>query len=222
MLHGSRGTHQELRPLAEAMTEFCSPILLNLLGHGGRDIPDLLTVKGMAGDVLEQMDTHGIKSTYCFGYSFGGYVALYLARHFPERIKGVCTLATKVNFDEQTVSLWTRLSGVQRIRNLQRDIMDQRHPGQDWDRLVEGLVNLYRRLGTMPELSADDFARITVPSLIISADKDQLVPWPEALALAYSIPNGQGFTFAGMAHPFSLIPPPFLATVIGKWLASRQ
>lgn len=218
MLHGSRGTYQELLPVAEALTEYRNPFLPNLLGHGGRDIPVCFSVKDMAEDVLTQMDAHDIDVMHCFGYSFGGYVALYLARHFPQRIKSVCTLATKVHFDEQTVALWTKLSSVDRVQSRQNDLMNQRHPGQDWERLVEGLAALYRQLGAMPELSSQDFSRITVPTLTISADKDQLVPWSESLQLAYSMPKGQGFTFAGQAHPLSVIPVGLLATVIGKWL----
>jgi pimeloyl-ACP methyl ester carboxylesterase len=220
MLHGSRGTYRELLPVAEALREYCNPILPNMLGHGGRDIPARFSVKEMAEDVLVQMDAHGVEAMHCFGYSFGGYVALYLARHFPERIKGVCTLATKVRFDEQTISLWTKLSSVDRVRGRQSDLMDQRHPGQEWERLVEGLAALYRRLGEMPELSVHDLANITVPALTISADKDQLVPWSESLELGYSMPKSQGFTFAGQAHPLSIVPTGLLASVIGRWLTS--
>lgn len=222
MLHGSRGTYQELLPVAEALTGFCNPILPNLLGHGGRDIPACFSVRDMAEDVLAQMDAHGIEAMHCFGYSFGGYVALYLARHFPHRINGVCTLATKIRFDAQTVTLWTRLSSVPRVRERQNDLMNQRHPGQDWVRLVEGLASLYRRLGTTPELSDRDLSSIDIPTLTIAADKDQLVPWQESLELAYSMPRGHGYTFAGQAHPISVVPADFLATIIGKWLEAIE
>jgi len=218
LLHGSRGSTQELLPFAEQLVGACNPILPNLLGHGGRPIPERFTVREMALDILAQMDENGVESTYLFGYSFGGYVALYLARHAPQRIRGVCTLATKFVFDPHTVDLFTHLSSVERIRNQQKDIMDQRHPGQNWDRLVSGLADLYRQLGQTPELSDDDLRGIRVPTLVISANDDQLVPWSESLRLAYRMPHGQGFTFAGKAHPLDIIPVPFLASVIGAWL----
>lgn len=220
LLHGSRGTCQELLPLAQAMADKCTPMLPNLLGHGGRPIPDSFTVRAMASDILEQMDSQGISTAYLFGYSFGGYLALYLARHAPERILGVCTLATKFVFDRHTVALFTQLSSVDRILNRQRALMDQRHPGQDWSRLVNGLADLYRRLGQTPALTDADLEGITIPTLTISANNDQLVPWLESLKVGYLMPKGQGFTFAGKAHPLEVVPVPFLAAVVGKWLES--
>jgi pimeloyl-ACP methyl ester carboxylesterase len=222
MLHGSRGTLQQLSPLAEATKPYCSPLLINLQGHGGRPVPDRFTVESMARDVLQQMDGRQIEQTYLFGYSFGGYIALYLAKHAPDRIRGVCTLSVKVDFDQKTVALWTRLSSADRIRRLQKDVMDERHPGQDWDRLVNGLADLYRQLGETPTLTDDDFRAINIPTLIMAASNDQLVPWLESLHLTYLMPKGQGFTFAGEAHPIDVIPPEFLASVIGGWLASLR
>ena len=218
LLHGSRGSTQELLPFAQNMVNTCNPILPNLLGHGGRPIPEQFTVHEMALDILQQMDAHAIESTYLFGYSFGGYIALYLAKLAPGRIRGVCTLATKFLFDKHTVDLFTHLSSVERIRSQQKELMDQRHPGQNWDRLVSGLADLYRQLGQTPALTEDDLRDITVPTLVISANDDQLVPWSESLKLAYRIPHGQGFTFAGKAHPIDIIPVPFLASVISTWM----
>jgi len=220
MLHGSRGTYQELLPLANALTPVCTPILPNLIGHGGREIPDSLSVREIAEDIVQQMDRHHVEKACCFGYSFGGYVALFLARHFPERISGVCTLATKVRFDAETVKLWTKLSSAERIRHLQAEQMNQRHPGQNWDRLVDGLACLYSQLGEKPELGDDDWPRIKVPVLVMSADHDQLVSWEESLSLGFALPRGHSFTFAGQAHPFSVMPPSFLAGVIKRWLSS--
>jgi pimeloyl-ACP methyl ester carboxylesterase len=207
-------------PFAEAMTKVSVPCVLNLLGHGGRDIPERFTVHDMASDILQQMDYHAIETAYLFGYSFGGYIALYLARHAPERILGVCTLATKFVFDEHTVGLFTHLSSIDRVRNLQKDSMDELHPGQDWSRLVNELAQLYRELGQTPALTESDLYAITIPTLIMSAHEDQLLPWSEALRLANLIPKGQGFTFAGKAHPFNILPAPFLASVVSNWLES--
>lgn len=218
LLHGARGFNKEFLPFAQALTGVCAPTALNMVGHGGREIPDVFTLPAMAQDVLSQMDALGIKSAYFFGYSIGGYLALYLARHAPERVLGVCTLATKFVFDVPTVKLLTHLSRVDRIQNQQKESMDERHPDRDWSALVSGLADLYRRLGEEPALTEADLARISVPTLTVSGNKDQLVPWGESLKLAYLMPKGQGFTFAGQAHPFEIMPVPFLASIVGGWL----
>src|SRR5262245_65815367 len=48
------------------------------------------------------MDGAGITRAPFFGYSMGGYVALYLALHRPERVDRVATLGTKLRWDPQT------------------------------------------------------------------------------------------------------------------------
>lgn len=221
LLHGARANTSQLAPLGGALDSHCTPFVPDLIGHGGRPIPDVFSIEALADDVLAQLDREGINATYLFGYSIGGYIALHLARHHPERVLGVITLATKIVFDPPTVDFWTHLSSVERIRDTQRDEMDRRHPGQNWDRQVSGLADMYRALGRRAPLSDHDFTRIHTPALIISASNDQLVPWPEALHLANLIPGAHGFTFAGKAHPLNMIPVEFLASIIGTWLGHR-
>lgn len=221
-LHGARGNNHVLQPLAQALNTKCIPLLPNLLGHGGRQIPDSLTVQEMSYDILKQMDSGGIETAYLFGYSFGGYLALYLAKNAPDRICGICTLATKYVFDDNTVKLFRYLSNADRVRNRQEALMEQLHPGQDWAKLVDGLADLYSCLGQAPAVTDADLRCIKIPTLTISASNDQLVPWMESLKLSSLIPKGQGFTFAGKAHPISVIPTRFLASVVAGWLECVQ
>ncbi len=220
LLHGSRSAASVLNPLATALGNANTFIPLNMLGHGGRPIPDTLSVKAMAEDILEQMDERGIDAAYIFGYSFGGYLALYLSRFYPERVLGVITLATKVIFDEHTVNLFTKLSSVNRIRAHESRLaeMNTLYPSTNWEPLVEQLAAIYTELGKHPALSEADFKLMERPTLVISANQDQIVPWSESLRLAVSIPGAHHFTFAGVAHPLEIIPITLLKDAISHWL----
>lgn len=221
ILHGSRGAASALRPLVDALRPAGQIEALNLLGHGGRAIPEQFSVEAMAADVLRQMDERGLERAHLFGYSFGGYVALWLARHYPRRLAGVCTLATKVRYDAETVSHFTHLSSVERITapgSPQPAIQASLHPGQDWQALATRLADLYRRLGKQPALNDADFRAIRVPTLLMSAHADQLLPWQELLDLHRLIPGSHAFTFAGRAHPIDALPLPLLAGVLATWL----
>jgi pimeloyl-ACP methyl ester carboxylesterase len=222
ILHGSRGAASALRPLVDALRPAGQIEALNLLGHGGRAIPEQFSVEAFAADVLQQMDERGLERARLFGYSFGGYVALWLARHYPQRLAGVCTLATKVRYDAETVSHFTHLSSLERITapgSPQPAIQASLHPGQDWRALATRLADLYRRLGEQPALSDEDFRAIRVPTLLMSAHADQLLPWQELLDLHRLIPASHAFTFAGRAHPIDALPLPLLSGVLATWLA---
>jgi len=225
LLHGSRSAAPALRPLQDALMPYGPVRAFDLVGHGGREIPEVFSIEALAQDVLVQMNEAGIERAYLFGHSMGGYLALYLARHAPERIAAVCSLAAKWVFDERTVSHFTHLSSLARIRapgSTQADTMDRLHPGRDWTHLVSGLAQLYRELGRRPALSGADLRALSVPALILTGHADQVVPWAESLRLANLIPRSQGFTFAGKAHPLEAVPPEFLATVISAWIEQLE
>jgi pimeloyl-ACP methyl ester carboxylesterase len=220
MLHGSRASAKVFTDHAAALSHLGRIVPLNMLGHGGRRVPEVFTVEAMAKDVIAQMDEQDIETAYVFGYSFGGYIALYLARYYPQRILGAITLATKWIFDQHTVNFFTRLSNTERIKRIpkMRAEMDDYHSGVDWNGIVSGLAYLYRFLGSVPALTNKELASIQQPCLVISASHDQLVPWSESLWLANLIPQGHGFTFAGKAHPLEIIPVKFLVGIIEPWL----
>ncbi len=225
LLHGSRSAAAALQPLQGALTRFGPVRAFDLVGHGGREIPAVFSMETLAQDVLAQMDRAGIERAYLFGHSMGGYLALYLARHAPERIAAVCSLAAKWVFDAPTVSHFTHLSSMTRIGapgSTQPERMDRLHPGQDWTRLVSGLAELYRELGRKPALTGADLRAISVPALILTGHADQVVPWAESLRLGNLIPHAHGFTFAGKAHPLEIVPTDFLATVISAWIEQLE
>lgn len=225
ILHGSRGAASALQPLVAALSPAGAVEALNLLGHGGRAIPEQFTVEALASDVLSQMDQRGLERALLFGYSFGGYVGLWLARHHPQRLAGLCTLATKVRYDAETVSHFTHLSSVERITapgSPQPAIQARLHPGQDWQALATRLAALYRRLGVQPALGEADFRAIQVPTLLMSAHADQLLPWQELLDLHRLIPGSHAFTFAGRAHPIDALPLPLLSGVLATWMRDRN
>src|SRR3712207_3593254 len=95
VLHGANGSDATMAPLTDVLRLHVDLLVPRLVGHGGRPVPPKCTVEDQAFDVISTMDEHQIDQAFVFGYSFGGCVALYMARHFPHRVKGVATLATK-------------------------------------------------------------------------------------------------------------------------------
>ncbi|HEX5476803.1 MAG TPA: alpha/beta fold hydrolase, partial [Burkholderiales bacterium] len=135
LLHGANGAGRLLAPLAEPLRAFAAVETPDLLGHGGRPVPERFSVAEFAADVLAYLDARGIERAVLFGYSFGGYLALYLARRFPERVRALCTLAAKYVFDEATVKHFSYLADPDRLRrpgNPRAKQLEQAHAPQDW------------------------------------------------------------------------------------------
>lgn len=173
VLPGSLGVCSQLRPLTALLEGTCNLHPLELLGHGGRPIPGSLTVQAMAADVLAQMDHRGLATAHVLGYSFGGYVALYLAHAAPERIRGVCNIAAKVVMDERAVRrglLWARDHYLSKPGSANHALLEAAHSGVDWRQLVKLLAALYQDLGKNPPLREGDFQSLKPACLTICGD----------------------------------------------------
>src|SRR5205085_6473059 len=98
VLHGANGCAREMEPLAAPLRAYGRVIVHDLPGHGGRELPDRMSIEGSAADVIARLDREGIGRAFIVGYSLGGYLAVYLARHHPARVLGACGLGVKYLF----------------------------------------------------------------------------------------------------------------------------
>src|SRR5258708_38717917 len=105
-----------MAPFIDALRPYTSAVAQSLPGHGGRPLDRPMTVPAFAADIVAYMDREGIDRTILAGYSFGGAIALYIARHWPQRVSGVVALATKSVFDAATIAHWTHLVQPERLR----------------------------------------------------------------------------------------------------------
>jgi 2-succinyl-6-hydroxy-2,4-cyclohexadiene-1-carboxylate synthase len=92
LLHGFTGSSITWAPHLEAWSDFTT-IAVDLLGHGHSDCPadaDRYRVERCVEDLVGLLDDLGVPRTAVLGYSMGGRIALrlalYLARHWPERL----------------------------------------------------------------------------------------------------------------------------------------
>jgi pimeloyl-ACP methyl ester carboxylesterase len=193
----------------------------DLPGHGGRELPQRLSIEECARDVLAFLERERIERPFLLGYSLGGYVALYIARHAPGRVRGVCTIAVKHVFDPPTIERWVHLAQPATLHTKAWRVaeLERFHPGQDWEAITRANARLFHDLGERPPLSTEDFARIRVPVMLISADRDQIVPWEETMALARMIPGCRVAMFYGVAHPLRVLPFFGLARTIPPWMS---
>ena len=101
LLHGAIGSKDQFPSLVQLLSSDYDVHTLNFSGHGGSAFAsEPFSIPLFANDVLNYMQEHGIAKASIFGYSMGGYVGMYLAKHRPEKINKLITLATKYHWDE--------------------------------------------------------------------------------------------------------------------------
>ena len=221
LVHGANGCGAEMEPLAVPLRAFGDVRTPNLPGHGGREVPPSFSIRQSAEDVVAGLDQGGIEAAWIVGYSLGGYIALYLARHHPGRVKGACALAMKYVFDVPTVQRWTYLAQPERLRrpgNPRAAELDAAHAPRDWTPITVANARLFEALGRDPELTDADLAAIARPVLLVNSNRDPLVPWQETVDISRRIPGSRLVMFYGLAHPMARVPVHPVGRAIGQWM----
>ena len=228
-LHGANSAGSELQPFVEAMQPYAAVRTPNMVGHGGRPIPASIATRDVADDVVAWMDQQGVERDIVGGYSFGGTVALYLARHYPQRVSGVVALAAKHVFDARTLQHWQHLVGHERIARTtlpdgtrRVDQLIRLHAPNSWKDVLDANSRLFATFATDPPLAQADLQAIRAPVMIASSNLDKVVPWEETLALGRAIPDAHVAMFYGAAHPLRTIPLPAVARTIHQWMVQKK
>jgi pimeloyl-ACP methyl ester carboxylesterase len=209
ILHGVSGSGTEMAPLARPLSAWFDVCAPNLLGHGGRPVPDGYTLEEMADDLVRWLDREGIGRFYVLGYSLGGYLALYLARHHPERVRGIAGIVVKHVFDEASVAHITYLADPERLArpgNPRKDELIAVHGEENWINVTNNTARLFQGFGGEAPLSDEDLRAIEAPVLLLSGDRDPLVPEAHSRRLAELLPNARLGLFPGAAHPLKVVP----------------
>ena len=225
LIHGANSAGRELAPLAEPLRAHTRVLTPDLPGHGGRELPEALSLPLYAEDLLRGLDAAGVERAVVGGYSIGGSAALHLTRHHPERVAGVLTLASKFIFDRRAVEHLSHLTDPDRVArpgNPRHAELLTLHQPQDWRAVILANQALIRALGAGAAPTEADLRAIHAPALVVSGTTDQVVPAAETVALGKLLPQGRTLLFPGYAHPLGAVPIAALVPHIARWLSELE
>jgi pimeloyl-ACP methyl ester carboxylesterase len=217
LIHGAGGNKHELTPLAEAIGPDLAYWNFNMLGHGGRPEPDVYGVEEIAEDLMRGLDQAGVGPAFFFGYSFGGLIALYLAREYPDRVLGCCMLGTKIRFDENTIRHFMHILDPARTAK-----MGMVEP---WITAIHAKHRML--LASVDQLGGEDVVEqrmrgMTRPVLAINGNADPMVGVAETQRVVELVPNGRYAIFEGSAHPLSKVPLDVVAEQVRNFIADVE
>lgn len=222
LLHGAVGAKSQFIELVPLLELHFDVITLDFEGHGTADLADRpFRIEHFAENVLDSVEQEKFG---VFGYSMGGYVALYLALYHPERVGRVFTLATKLDWTPATAEKEVKLLDADKILQkipLYAQTLQKTH--QDWRLVLEKTRELLIGLGQRNLLTPDVLAQITQPVRIALGDRDSMVSLEESIAAYRALQLGELQILPATPHPFDKISPSLLADAIiqfftrGNW-----
>lgn len=179
------------------------------------------SIKLFADDVLRKMDENGISAASFFGYSMGGYVAMYLAKHYPGRVHKVITLATKFHWDEGTAQREVKMLDAEKIAQKLPDFaaaLEKRHIPNNWRQVLNNTKEMLISLGADNTLKEADYTTITQPVLVLLGDRDKMVGLDETLAVYKVLPNAQFGILPATLHPIEQVDKELLSYHISRFI----
>lgn len=209
LLHGAIGSSDQFKELKILLSEKFDIHALNFSGHGGLLADTEFSIRRFTDDVLDFLNKESVPAINIFGYSMGGYVALYMARHFPEKVKKLYSLATKFDWNNESAAKESGLLNADKIEEKLpafATLLKERHLPEDWKKVLSRTAEMMLGLGADPALSSADFKQIKSKVVIAVGDKDNMVSTNEGKHVSELIPNAEFRLIKDAVHPIEKLP----------------
>ncbi len=224
LLHGAIGAKDQLEALGKTLQENFIVHRINFNGHGGESFADApFSIAVFATDVLNYLSAQNIDQVNIFGYSMGGYVAMYLAAHHPEKINKVVTLATKFHWDEATAAKECAMLDAAKIEAkipAFAKALAERHAPNNWKIVLQKTKAMLVAMGNENPLLLEDYGRAQQPVLVMLGDRDKMVSLEETVAVYKQLPNGELMVLPGTEHPIEKVDVGKLKGLLVDWFKS--
>lgn len=208
LLHGAIGAKDQLTPLAEKLSNSFTVHTLSFSGHGGEALPDTFSMEVFANDVLRYLEQNNIPKISVFGYSMGGYVALYLAKHHPGKVEKIFTLATKFLWTPEIAAKETKMLDAEKIAEkipVFAQALEKRHAPNDWKTVLQKTAAMMISLGANNPLQLNDYENIGHRVLIGIGDKDTMVTLEETIDVYRKLKNANFIVLPQTQHPIEKV-----------------
>jgi pimeloyl-ACP methyl ester carboxylesterase len=190
LLHGFTGAGGDWAPFVELLSGEHELIVPDLRGHGRSTNPSgTYTHRQAALDVLALLDRLEIGSVKAIGVSGGANALLHMATRQPSRVEAMVLVSGASYYAEQARAFMRQLT-VDSHTDEQWRIMRQRHRRGDRQILelwaqAHGFKDSYDDMSFTPP----HLATISARTLLVSGDRDPLVPVSIAVEMYTAIPR---------------------------------
>lgn len=225
MLHGALATQRQFDSLISALDNGERQYCMTFEGHGEYGpIDGPYRIENFAENVLHYIDQKEMEQVDLFGYSMGGYVALYLARKAPDKIRRIATLGTVLQWNRKTAE---REAGFLDSKKIEEKIpefsrkLDQLH-SFGWKEVVEKTKEMLLHLGENPLLNEDDWDAISQPVRIHVGDRDETAQFKPTFEIYTRLKHGELNVLPATPHSIEKTNQTLLANSLINFFGEKQ
>ena len=213
LIHGYPLDRSIWDPVVSILESEFDMIMPDLRGFGGSEVKDAgRAILAYAADLAGLMDRLGATRAFVAGHSMGGYVALALLRHYPERLMGLGLVASQILPDPpdrrqaryaaaQEVlakgvgpvaeAMAPKLSGDDGIQATVRALISRQRPA--------GLASALEAMAERPN-STDVISTCPLPMVVVHGQADALIPVARGREIKIALPAAHYAELSGAGH----------------------
>lgn len=204
ILHGGFGSNQDFAAQIPEVSKNFKVVAFERPGHGhSADTSDPFTFEAMARTTIELIKALNLGSVNLVGWSDGAITALFVALSRPDLVRRLVSVSASFNTsalspgDVEWIQQATPDSFRKAVPSLiaRYDAISPDSPDH-FPTIFEKTKKLWL---TEPNLSTNDLAKISAPTLVMAADRDA-VRMEHTLELFRSIKNAQLCIIPGATH----------------------
>jgi pimeloyl-ACP methyl ester carboxylesterase len=220
LIHGFPLSKKMWEPQLQSLSLNANVLAPDLRGHGESEpVAGPYSMDLLADDYISFLDALEIEQPVVVcGHSMGGYITLAMYRRHPDRIRGLILAATRAGADSpdgkasrENAIAKAKEEGPAAIASAMLPKMMSPTTYQSNPDLVEqvdnlmsntslqGIVGALEAMKERPD-STPMLAKITVPTLIIHGEDDQLIPSQEAQSMHTSIADSNLYLISNAGH----------------------
>ena len=209
LLHSALGCDSMFDDLKQKLKADFNVYTFNFSGHGGASVnKDGFGIEVFADELKKFIKKNKLKGANVFGYSMGGYVALYLSALKPDLLGYIVTLGTKLTWTAEGAEEETARLNPETIKEKVPQfaaLLKERHGKKQWKEVVWQTAGMMLELGDEPLLTLEQLSVITNEVTILLGADDNMVRKEESESVANALPNGTFKEISGMPHALEQI-----------------
>lgn len=217
LLHGALGNRDQFLNISSLLSKHFQVWSMNFSGHSGEPFDSNFSLELFVKDVNFFLRQNKIPSVRIFGYSMGGYVAMKFASQYPDKVSGIITLGTKLN--------WTSEFAKAEVLKLDAELIElkvpklasiliNRYSAHLWKKVVQQTASFLYTLGQGKGLNDDDLKNIECPVLICRGNDDVMVEQNECMCVVLKLIKGHYNNIENGHHLYERYDAPVLVNLI--------
>jgi len=193
LIHGNGGSIGSFKAQIGDFASHHRVIAMDSRGQGKSELGTAtLTYEQMAEDTNALLDHLRLRQVKVLGWSDGGIIGLLLTIRHPEKVGMLAVMGA--NLQPDAAYSWA-VDGIVRVRDrIAAQLASSKDP-----KPLQLQLQLLDLLGNQPHVPLTDLASITVPTLVMAADRD-VIRDEHTLSMFHAIPKSQLAIFPGATH----------------------